>query len=889
MPSNDQDAPLPPLPPGGDTDLNDTPDQAQTRTVRSLTDPFNRARLSSSADVDMDAPNRDRVQNAPTLPKAPMYSGRTLQARRKFMREYETYTHALSAYETSTHRPFVMPVSACISMKTKHVIASYEFPGRTLTSIQEQEWINYFLEASVPEYSDDYDEIDEAMKKLKMDTTLRESKSRITKLQADMHDILDELNMEEILPANDPKKLVEYMTAALEPPAFKKVVVSRLKNKSNKQYKHDHVLFCKWIAPLLASHLLWERSQAPVRTPPPPKKDRGGSDTGNGGRFGNGGDRAPSGDRQAPPARPANTGTPRTPQAPAPTGAHPQCLKCQSTEHRVRSCPLVAPGEAADLVEAWRAQRRPQGQRRVEKAASSVTGNEMSAVVDGVTVKTALLDSGADLSLVSAGVIRALEAHGSYVSIASVGKPVELVPVGDQRFVVRRRVKFDNVTLESSAGPLVLRGMICWIHEQDDSMFLTLGRPVMEQLGYSADGLLAAARQLRGEQVELGAAAATPVSTAATRMRRVRESVCYGQPEPDDHLVSTPALTKPAADKVLVSLEKRLAEASANGLGQANSQQLWELLVEYADVFRLSFGSDPPVDIEPLRVRLREGAQPIKCKNRRYPAAHQAYLEEHIKELEDAGLMTPNHRSRWASPPRVVPKKEPNQYRMTVDLRAVNAVTEPMPWPMPDLESAMGKVERARHFFNVDWFRGYWQLPLHPDSQEMYSIMTHRGVWTPTRVMMGQTDAVAYCQGAVDTIFGDMLYEDLLAWLDDALGYSETQEGLMVTLERLLARCREYGLKLHPDKCCFYDVQAKWCGKIISAAGVAHCPERVAGLVDMQTPTNAGELQQFLCAVNWMRANIPEYAEKTSVLYKVLEDAMKVAQSRKKKNCSRWL
>lgn len=54
-----------------------------------------------------------------------------------------------------------------------------------------------------------------------------------------------------------------------------------------------------------------------------------------------------------------------------------------------------------------------------------------------------------------------------------------------------------------------------------------------------------------------------------------------------------------------------------------------------------------------------------------------------------------------------------------------------MPWTMPVLEVVIGVLEGAKYFFVLDWFHGYWQLPLHKDSQELFSFgpierFTHR-------------------------------------------------------------------------------------------------------------------------------------------------------------------
>lgn len=78
--------------------------------------------------------------------------------------------------------------------------------------------------------------------------------------------------------------------------------------------------------------------------------------------------------------------------------------------------------------------------------------------------------------------------------------------------------------------------------------------------------------------------------------------------------------------------------------------------------------------------------------------------------------------------------------------------------------------------------------------------MTHRGMYTPMRVPTGATDAVAYCQGVVvEEIFSDLLGNGILAWLDDILGYAESEEALLHLLDQVLARCEAYGLKLHAN------------------------------------------------------------------------------------------
>ncbi|KAF0753724.1 hypothetical protein AaE_005604 [Aphanomyces astaci] len=173
---------------------------------------------------------------------------------------------------------------------------------------------------------------------------------------------------------------------------------------------------------------------------------------------------------------------------------------------------------------------------------------------------------------------------------------------------------------------------------------------------------------------------------------------------------------------------------------------------------------------------------------------------------------------------------------------------------------------RTNLYFTLDRTKGYWQLPLHADSQMYFSFMTPFGVYTPTRVLMGQTDAVAYFQSVVHQMFGDLLFRGL----DDLLRSAKTTDELFDQLDQVLTICAQLGLELSPKKCHFFLRGAEWCGK----------PNQ--GLVDLSLPTTAADFQQFVSATNWMRVSIPGYNQFVNPLRRLLDVATKVVGSCKK-------
>ena len=71
-----------------------------------------------------------------------------------------------------------------------------------------------------------------------------------------------------------------------------------------------------------------------------------------------------------------------------------------------------------------------------------------------------------------------------------------------------------------------------------------------------------------------------------------------------------------------------------------------------------------------------------------------------------------------------------------------------------------------------------------------------------------------------------------------------------------------------------------------SQGQVKHDPERLTGLATMRRPETAGELMQFLQAVNWLRTYLPPMAEVVYPLRVFLEEHLAGAKRRTKRVAS---
>ncbi|CAK4901856.1 unnamed protein product, partial [Aphanomyces euteiches] len=153
---------------------------------------------------------------------------------------------------------------------------------------------------------------------------------------------------------------------------------------------------------------------------------------------------------------------------------------------------------------------------------------------------------------------------------------------------------------------------------------LIISHRVMERLGFSTDGLLLSA--LKEKPVwDLSSEPYAPSNDAWASVTRLEGSV------EDDAMDDLNDGMQCATPDLSGSLDKngdtmRLARRAAvetilldkvhnaeihDGLTNQDAGRLREMLFRYADVFREDVEGDPPVKVEPLKVRLKPGSVPV--------------------------------------------------------------------------------------------------------------------------------------------------------------------------------------------------------------------------------------------------------------------------------------
>ena len=145
------------------------------------------------------------------------------------------------------------------------------------------------------------------------------------------------------------------------------------------------------------------------------------------------------------------------------------------------------------------------------------------------------------------------------------------------------------------------------------------------------------------------------------------------------------------------------------------SPEVQALMAAFPKVFEEAAGveKDPPVRHP---IRLEEGAKPSHVKPYRFTETQRNEMKEQVVQLLQKGWIRPSS-SPWGAPVLLVPKKD-GTWRFCVDFRNLNAVTVRDSFPLPRIDDLLHKVGQARIFSKMDMQSGFHQVPMEELSVE---------------------------------------------------------------------------------------------------------------------------------------------------------------------------
>lgn len=319
-------------------------------------------------------------------------------------------------------------------------------------------------------------------------------------------------------------------------------------------------------------------------------------------------------------------------------------------------------------------------------------------------------------------------------------------------------------------------------------------------------------------------------------------------------VISQHSVKAPAEDRKKPNLNFNFGESPIPAEWKT---RITDKLLQMADVFShhdLDFGCTDKVK---HHIKLHDET-PFKHRARPIHPNDIEAVRNHLNELLQAGVIRESE-SPFSSP-IVVVRKRNNDVRLCIDFRKLNMQTIKDAYALPNLEETLSALHGSKWFSVLDLKSGYYQIEMNEADKAKTAFVTPLGFWEFNRMPQGITNAPSTFQRLMEKSMGDLNLKEVLVFLDDLIVFSPTLEEHEKRLLKVLTRLREFGLKLSPEKCKFFQTSVRYLGHIVSENGVETDPEKTNALKTWPIPKTLKELKSFLGFAGYYRRFIKDYS-----------------------------
>jgi len=124
-------------------------------------------------------------------------------------------------------------------------------------------------------------------------------------------------------------------------------------------------------------------------------------------------------------------------------------------------------------------------------------------------------------------------------------------------------------------------------------------------------------------------------------------------------------------------------------------------------------------------------------------------------------------------------------------------------YPLPKMDLILQNIVGSQRMSMLDVFSGYNQIFVHPDDQEKTAFTMPWGTFMYAKMPFGLMNAGATFQRVIDIAFAKEEDKSMVVYLDDITVFSKREEDHLKHLERVLLKCRWFGISLNPTKSIF--------------------------------------------------------------------------------------
>ncbi len=251
-------------------------------------------------------------------------------------------------------------------------------------------------------------------------------------------------------------------------------------------------------------------------------------------------------------------------------------------------------------------------------------------------------------------------------------------------------------------------------------------------------------------------------------------------------------------------------------------------------------------------------------------ASELKVLRDYINENLAKGFIRAS--TSPAGAPILFVKKKDGTLRLCVDYRGLNRVTIKNRYPLPLISEALDRLVSAKVYTKLDIRSAYNLVRIREGDEWKTAFRTRYGHFEYRVMPFGLANALGTFQGYINTVLRDYLDIFCIAYLDDILIYSDSDEEHAEHVRRVLGRLAKHGLYAKLEKCEFSTKQVGFVGYIVTPNDVSMEEDRVATIRDWPAPSSRRDIQVFLGFANFYRRFIQCFFKITKPLTRLLSD-----------------
>lgn len=293
-----------------------------------------------------------------------------------------------------------------------------------------------------------------------------------------------------------------------------------------------------------------------------------------------------------------------------------------------------------------------------------------------------------------------------------------------------------------------------------------------------------------------------------------------------------------------------------DGLTNLQKEYLYDLLLQFNHCFSGSSMELGNCEVE-MTIKLTQ-EKVINYKPYRVSFYEREIIKNIVTELLEANIIEES-RSSYSSPVLLVKKKD-GGYRMCVDYRALNKITEKERYPMPVIQDLLDRLVDQTVYCCLDLANGYHQIKIAESSRPYTGFVTPDGHYQYRMMSFGLCNAPAIFQRAMNEILAPVIHKCAEVYIDDVIVWGKDADDCMNNLRSVLQLIDKAGIKLKRSKCSFLTNTVEYLGHEISSEGIRPSSHKVSAVKEFRTPRNVHEVRQFLGLASYFRKFIKGFA-----------------------------